>query len=122
MFADALGPENTLATPNPAHRLGAPPVAGGRLHFEQCVQPLAERCGRRRLGAVEYPPGVLGVATAFDEPGAAQDGQVVGDQALREVQDVLDLANAQLCFGHEGEDPEAGLVSQGAEERAQVLG
>jgi hypothetical protein len=99
--------------PSPAAYLfGAPSVDRCGPYVQQSRPLLTEGGGRFRVRSIEYPASVLRITPGLDQPGLTQDRKMVGYKALREVQHVLDLADAQLLPGEQNEDAQTGLVCQ----------
>ena len=103
-----------------ADLLRPPPVSRRWLDVEEGRQPLAQSGGCLAIRPVEHPPGVLLVAAALDEPRPSERREVVGDEALGESSRVLDLADAELALGEEGEDAQPVLVAEKPEDTGPV--
>ena len=66
-------------------------------------------------------PGLLAVFAVLDEPGRAQDAQLVRDGRLAHLQGFGDVADAHLLFDNEqGEQLDARLVAEHLEELRQA--
>jgi len=71
------------------------------------------------VDGVEY---LLAVAAELYEAGTAEDAELMGDGGLTHVQAVCDIVDAQfLCGCKEGENLDAGRVTEGLEEVGEVL-
>ena len=104
----------------PAYLFGTPPVDRCGLYVQQSCPLLTEGSGSFRIRPIEYPAGVLRVTPRLDQAGLTQHRKMVGYEALRKVQHVLDLADAQLLPGEQSEDAQAGLICQCLERNEKV--
>jgi len=109
-----------LPPPNATNLLRASPICRSRPHVKQLCAPFSQRSRGRWVRRVEDPAGVRLVAARSHQASLTQDRKMVRYKALREVQHVLDLADAQLLPGEQREDAQARLVCQCLEGNQKV--
>ena len=63
---------------------------------------------------------VLGFARYLDEPSATQVREVAGDQRLREIEQLDEVAHAELARREQIEDSQPGVISEPAEQRFEI--
>lgn len=74
--------------------------------------------GRPTSNAVVHPSPI---PSGFHQPNPSQFAQMPGDFILRDSEGVHQLADAQLFLEEQADQPKAGRISQGRQERDDVL-